>query len=302
MATRGIKVSELAQSRVWKEGPQFVLENETNWPARVPGMDTLSSDTKEECRMVRTSVTQVLDSNELNPKNFSDFRRLVRVTAWVRRFTSNCKCRPEQRDLSKSLSIEEVKKAEFYWFQDTKGRKSLENLNPMKDEDGLLHIDGHLHHAEVPYESKHPVILPKEHPITELVVRAVHEQLGHGSGVEHTLSELRSRFWVIRGRAVVRIILNHCQVSKKRFAAKPVGQMMASLPRPRVISSIGKSREKIYLCLFTCLVTRAVHLEMAYALDTGSFMNAFAGWCHGGERLRTLYQITVPTSFQQNGN
>ena len=44
-------------------------------------MDTLSSDTKEECKMVRTSVTQVLDSNELNPKNFSDFRRLVRVTA-----------------------------------------------------------------------------------------------------------------------------------------------------------------------------------------------------------------------------
>jgi hypothetical protein len=72
--------------------------------------------------------------------------------------------------------------------------------------------------------------------------------------------------------------------------------MMALLPRPRVISSMkalcrvgvdyagpyltkqgrGKSRAKIYLCLFTCLVTRAVHLEMAYALDTDSFMNAFA--------------------------
>ena len=40
LATRGIKVSELAQSRVWKEGPQFVLENETSWPTRIPGMDT----------------------------------------------------------------------------------------------------------------------------------------------------------------------------------------------------------------------------------------------------------------------
>ena len=37
----------------------------------------------------------------------------------------------------------------------------------------------------------------------------------------------------------------------------------------------GKRGEKGYLCLFTWLASRAVHLEMAYGLDTDSFLSAF---------------------------
>ena len=72
-------------------------------------------------------------------------------------------------------------------------------------------MDGHLCLADdVPYNTKHPILLPKDHAVTRLVVTDMHERIGHGSGVDHTLTELQARFWIIKGRRVVRNILEAC--------------------------------------------------------------------------------------------
>ena len=46
------------------------------------------------------------------------------------------------------------------------------------------------------------------------------------------------------------------------------------------IQGRGRQRQKHYLCLFTCLASRAVHLETAYDLDTDSFLRAFYRLCN----------------------
>ena len=51
--------------------------------------------------------------------------------------------------------------------------------------------------------------------------------------------------------------------------------MAVDIGRPfTTIQGKGKPRQKKYLCLFICLSSRAVHLEMAYGLDVASFLNA----------------------------
>ena len=61
-----------------------------------------------------------------------------------------------------------------------------------------------------------------------------------------------------------------------KLSIRPFAQTGVDFGGPFVtIQGRGARRQKRYLCLFTCLATRAIHLEMAFGLDTDSFLNAF---------------------------
>jgi hypothetical protein len=61
-----------------------------------------------------------------------------------------------------------------------------------------------------------------------------------------------------------------------RFTFRPFDQTAVDFAGPFItIQGRGKKRLKRWLCVFTCLSVRAVHLEMAWGLDTDTFFNAF---------------------------
>ena len=171
----------------------------------------------------------------------------------------------------------------------------LQGLQPKLDEDGLLRSDGRLKHAEfLSHDVRYLVILPRRGWVTKLIVKEFHETGNHASGTNQTLATLSARYWVMSGLEVIRSWEKE-YAECRRTKAKVCRQVMAPLPISRLKSSLraftrtavdfagpfitiqsrGKRRQKRYLCLFTCLATRAVHLEMAFGLDTDSFMNAF---------------------------
>ena len=155
--------------------------------------------------------------------------------------------------------------------------------------EGKLTIDGRLTNALVPDETKHPAVLPSSHPVMERLVSDIHEQCAH-SDLEYVLAELRRRYWVVGAANLVRRTLAKCVICRRR-EARPCTQMEADLPTDRVrpeeraFTNVGvdffgpinirrgRGTEKRYGCIFTCLTTQAVHLEVAAALDTDSFLN-----------------------------
>ena len=173
--------------------------------------------------------------------------------------------------------------------QSQKGKCDVTSLSPFLDSRGVLRVGGRLQNAPLTADARHPVLLPTSSEVTRLIIEEQHRHLLH-SGVEHTLNELRQSFWVPRGRAQVKKVLHRCAFCRNR-RARPQQPKMADLPAERfdtshAFSTVGldyfgpllvrkfRRTEKRFGLLFTCLATRAIHLEVAQTMDTDSFIMA----------------------------
>ncbi|KAL9975992.1 hypothetical protein ACROYT_G013221 [Oculina patagonica] len=78
--------------------------------------------------------------------------------------------------------------------REVKTSSKLVKLKPVLTE-GILRVGGRLEEAVVlSYNERHPVILPRNHHISQLIVRHCHESLAH-AGKEQTLAQTRKMFW-----------------------------------------------------------------------------------------------------------
>ena len=172
-----------------------------------------------------------------------------------------------------------------------KESSSLYKLDPFLDKDGVLRVGGRLRQSSIPYDVKHPVILSKKGHVTDLILCHFHQLIKHqGRGI--TQNEIRSSgYWIVGGSSVVSKHISEC-VSCRKLRGRPQEQKMANLPEDRLEPAPpftfcavdyfgpwyikeGRREVKRYGVLFTCLASRAVHVEVASSLSTDSFLNAY---------------------------
>ena len=185
-----------------------------------------------------------------------------------------------------------------------KKTSSLYRLDPFLDENGVLRVGGRIRNAPVSYEIKHPVILPSKSHVTILLVRYHHERIRHqGRGM--TLNDLRSHgYWIIGGSSCVYRCISKCVICRKLRGALQQ-QEMANLPTDRLepappfthcgvdyfgpwLIKEGRKEFKRYGVLFTCLSSRAIHLEVSATLETDSFINALRRFINRRGPVRTI--------------
>jgi Family of unknown function (DUF5641)/Integrase zinc binding domain len=305
VASRGISPAHLQNHFLWWKAAEWLSDIKITFPGYVPQP---SDEALIEEKPKKMNISHI-KINEGIFHQFSSLTKLIRVTAWCRRFAHNSNPRNSKirdprlntKELSESMTTL-IKIAQFNEFHDEiqllkknqpiKNMSKIFNLNPFLKEN-VLRVGGRLRAAKIPESQKFPILLPKKHKLTELIILHCHLTNLH-AGPQLLMSSLRQQYWIINMNDAVRQCVKSC-VPCQKIKATIGQQMMADLPSSRVnpgrafqtvgidyagpISILnrkgkGAKAQKGYIAIFVCFVTRAIHVELASDLSTGTFLGA----------------------------
>ena len=290
LGTRGTLLTELKSSKLWWNGPPFLLgdydleESMTSLP--------LSPDAQKETKKERPTEKVTLVVNQPPPiqpdhrifdvTECSTLKQVVNRTSWVLRFIHNARSRRADRRTG-PLTPEERRGALHFWIREAqqtafsteletlrKGTilspaSTLAKLRPQLDENGVL--------CSVPRTNEPMLpILPELAHVTTLIIDEAHQRCFH-QGVRATLA-LLSADYLVRRRNVKRVVDTCRRCRRYRgLGYRPVdGTLPAFRTEPsRPFSKVGMDffgplyvddSKKVWVLLITCATSRAVHLEL----------------------------------------
>ena len=217
-----------------------------------------------------------------------------KTLAYVLRFIN----KRTKKNNKSPISPQDLRESEIQmlkWCQQTINIDTVDKkLIPTSDEQGLLYAHGRLENIRsLPNEMRKPITLPRGHRMINLLLKHLHEKRVH-CGYKSLVYESRKCFWIVGVRKMVQQVTSKCVICKK-LRRRPLEQLMGQIPKLSVAAGfpafsgntavdmfgpfqvrIGrKPLKEAQAIIFTCMTTRAIHLELVTDKSTDTFLMAF---------------------------
>jgi hypothetical protein len=302
LPSRGISIKQLKEGSLWWSGPPWLREGGINsfvLPQNIPleCLAELKSTVPSSHVLVNNEIMSI--SKVMDIERYSSLSKLLKVTSLLILFKHKLVGRATDND-SNLLVINE---AEQIWLLEvqrvvTTSKEFMtlkRQLDLFCDEKGIWRCGGRIHHSDFPYATRHPILLPRKHYYTLLCIKEAHQRVCH-NGVKETLTELRTKYWVAKGRMSVQNVISKCNLCRR------YGGLTYRVPPPPPLPSFRVTElppfsytgvdyagplhvkpdypahalceQKVWICLYTCCITRAVHIDIVSNLSTPSFIRS----------------------------
>lgn len=313
-ATKETSSSEGEDSARWFHGPGFLQQPLDSWPIKKFEVEKVGEVALHRRQEIENFNPETHFLNRVGGKYQSDWRRLVRVTAYIIIGAKSFKVLKSRDDLTLTvLDLEEAEKEIFRFIQRDQLEKlwtQVENLAKdsdvsgsfrvpgettvwpvmMRSDEKLLRLDSRDKASKESFSAKNLILLPKRHRFVQLYLQHLHEQ-NHHMGIEGTIASAREKVWIVAIRQALKTTITHCQVCKN-LKANPKLPTMGDLHVSRTafdqkpFSFVGvdcfgpitvrekRSSAKRWGVIFTCLTYRAVHLEVVLDLSADQMVLA----------------------------
>ncbi|XP_062620904.1 uncharacterized protein LOC134282517 [Saccostrea cucullata] len=306
--TRGVSPGDVATS-TWLNGPVDVhlsdqYDQTITFPLVEPQVD---KEIRPTC--LKTECRPLLGTSRF--ERFSDWDRLVESLALLKRFIVY---RKEDKSLILPKSLSYYQRAEHFLIktvqqevyaeeidclrssQPLPQNSSILTLDPFIDDEGIIRVGGRLKYLRTDVICKNPILLSGKHYLATLLIRKCHQLVMH-QGRHFTEGKVRSMgYWMTGCKRLVSSLIHKCVTCRKQ-RRQFSNQKMSDLPEDRIepgqppFTSVGvdifgpwevltrrtrggSANSKRWAALFTCLVTRAVHIEVLEEMSSSSFINA----------------------------
>ncbi|XP_015121522.1 uncharacterized protein LOC107044229 [Diachasma alloeum] len=299
--------SDFVKNSLWTSGPRWLVLDQSQWPQSIgPSVTQVPWLKKSICLLTNISCESIY-------ARFSNFERFVRVVAYILRWKNPQAPRNHPLSVEEIYEAEyrifmmvqrerfPIELRKLLTNQSSEGLvpsclrgTPFDQLHPFVDDKGILRVGGRLKRSELSYNQKRSILLPSKHPVTDMIIRQVHYSKLHAR-IQSTLHAIRTKFWILNGKDQIRQLVRQC-VECTRQKPKSVHAQMADLPRARLNEAPAFSRTgvdffgpilikekkdrnrsflKTYGFVFVCMVSKAVHIELATDLSTEGFVSAF---------------------------